>query len=152
MQGICLLNHINSRQAFSAATSCAIKMLVVNASDVDHVSKVFSLPPYVPPLANTGDKHLSPYSLSAEDPSGTSFACNKSKQKQMGNKRLLRLFVIKLAQCKYAAHERHQLGGYFESEHLGLHDAQWAGMSSHVVICCLFNFPTISISFDFTVS
>lgn len=66
MQGICLLSPINSRQAFSAATSCVIKMLVVNASDVDHVSEVFSLP-YVPPLPNVVDKHLSPYILSAED-------------------------------------------------------------------------------------
>lgn len=59
MQGICLLSPINSRQAFSAATSCVIKMLMVNASDVDHVSKVFMLP-YMPPLAKMGDKHLSP--------------------------------------------------------------------------------------------
>lgn len=51
MQGICLLNLINSHQAFSAATSGVIKTLVINASDVDHVSKIFSLP-YVPPLAN----------------------------------------------------------------------------------------------------
>jgi len=59
MQEICLLNPINSRQAFSAATSCVITTLVVNASDVDHVLAV-----YVPPLANMGDKHRSLYSLS----------------------------------------------------------------------------------------
>lgn len=77
MQGICLLSPINSRQAFSAATSCVIKMLVVNASDVDHVSKVFSLP-YVPPLANMADKHLSLYILHTEELTETSFACYKA--------------------------------------------------------------------------
>lgn len=70
MQGICLLNPINSRQAFCAATRCVIKILMVKASDVDHVSKVFRLP-YVPPLANMGDKHLSPYILSTGNRTGT---------------------------------------------------------------------------------
>lgn len=44
MQGICLLNPINSRQAFSLCSYelCDQDAGVVNASDVDHVSKVFS--------------------------------------------------------------------------------------------------------------
>lgn len=99
MQGICLLNPINSRRAFSTATSCVIKMLVVNASDVDHVSKVFSLP-YVPPLANMGDKHLSPFLLNSVHWE----SCMHAKKQTKANgkqKEILRLFVIKLTQYKY---------------------------------------------------
>lgn len=82
MQGICLLKPINSRQAFSAATSCVIKMLVVNASDVDHVSKVFSFP-YVPPFANMGDKHLFSQSSSVLHAKKQTIANGKQKNPQV---------------------------------------------------------------------
>lgn len=62
MRGICLPNTSNSPQAFLRSDKLLlIKMLAASASDVDHVSKVPSSP-YVTPLANMADKHLSSYS------------------------------------------------------------------------------------------
>lgn len=52
-------------------------MLAVNASDVDHVPKVLSLP-YVTPLANMVDKHLSSYTRCTENVTETSFTCYKA--------------------------------------------------------------------------
>lgn len=76
-------------------------MLVVNASDVDHVSKVFSLP-YVPPLANMGDKHLSPFKFCALRLWLEPVLHAKKQTKANGKQEeILRLFVIKLTQYKY---------------------------------------------------
>lgn len=52
-------------------------MLAVSVSDVHHVSKVLSLL-YVTLLANMVDKHLSSFTLCAENVTETSFACYKA--------------------------------------------------------------------------
>lgn len=144
MRGICLLNPINSRQAFALCRYelCDQDARVVNASDVDHVSKVFSYAFLTCHCSPTWEISIAPpYILHTGNLTETSFACSQSKQWQMGSREILRLFVIKLAQCKYVSSMflrgiGEGLFGVWIKKYLGL---QRAGRCPHVDVCCPFS-------------
>lgn len=141
MQEICLLNPINSHQAFSVATSCGIKMLMVNASDVDHVSKVFSFPYHSPtweisifPIIFGAPRILLKPVLHAKK---QTMVNRNQKNPQVICHQVNTVFLL----CSWEASVRDYFG--FESKIIWV----CSGQGSNLDICCPFSFPTIGIGF-----